>query len=95
MKFTNAIVLRVALREYTVSRTIDMKFKLNESHKISSIYKNKYGRQIYASKIRDELIFHIKIFHQTCVCRRTFFNFQVKYCYMVKKYLDEFKTNTK
>ena len=43
MKFPNAKVFRVALRENAIKKLVDIKFKLNERTKISVYYKNGCG----------------------------------------------------
>ena len=57
IKFPNAKVFRVALREYAIKKPIDIKFKLNERTKISVHCKNGCGWRCYTSQISGELTF--------------------------------------
>ena len=49
MKFPNSKVFREALREYTIKKPVDIKFKLDEKKKISVYCINECGWRCYAS----------------------------------------------
>ena len=72
MKFPNGKAFRAALKEYTVKKPVDIKFKHNEKTKVSVHCKYECGWRIYASQIAEELTFQIKTMVPTCTCRRTF-----------------------
>ena len=82
MKFSNAKVFKVALREYAIKKAIDIKFKLNERTKISVHCKNGCGWRCYASQISGELTFQIKTLTDNCTCLKSFKNSQATSVYV-------------
>ncbi|XP_030931168.1 uncharacterized protein LOC115957070 [Quercus lobata] len=95
MKFPNAKVFRVALREYAIKKPIDIKFKLNEKTKISVHYKNGCGWRCYASQISGELTFQIKTLTDDCTCPKSFKNSQATSAYVAKRFIEDFSKNSK
>ena len=76
MKFPNAKVFRVALRENAIKKPVDIKFKLNERTKISVHCKNGCGWRCYVSQICGELTFQIKTLTDDCTFPKSFKNNQ-------------------
>ena len=93
MKFPNAKVFRAALREYTIKKPIDIKFKLNERTKILVHCKNECGWRCYASQISRELTFQIKTFTDDCTCPKSFKNSQATLAYVAKRFIEDFSKN--
>ncbi|XP_050242275.1 uncharacterized protein LOC126691260 [Quercus robur] len=93
MKFPNAKVFRAALREYTIKKPIDIKFKFNERTKISVHCKNGYGWRCYASQISGELTFQIKTLIDDCTCPKSFKNSQATSAYVAKRFIEDFSKN--
>ncbi|XP_030936192.1 uncharacterized protein LOC115961336 [Quercus lobata] len=93
MKFPNAKVFRVALREYAIKKPVNIKFKLNERTKISVHYKHKCGWRCYASQIYGELTFQIKTLTNECTCPKSFKNSQATSAYVAKRFIEDFSKN--
>ena len=74
MKFPNAKAFKTALKEYAIKNPVDIKFKLNESTKISVHCKNECGWRCYTSQISGELTFQIKTLTDDCTCPKSFKN---------------------
>ena len=87
MKFPNSKVFREALREYTIKKLVDIKFKLNEKKKISVYCINECGWKCYASQLLGELTFQIKTFNPECTYPRSFKHSQVTSSYVAKKFM--------
>ncbi|XP_050280848.1 uncharacterized protein LOC126721820 [Quercus robur] len=93
MKFPNAKVFKVALREYAIKKPIDIKFKLIERTKISVHCKNGCGWRCYASQISGELTFQIKTLTDDCTCPKSFKNSQATSTYVAKRFIEDFSKN--
>ncbi|XP_023919987.1 uncharacterized protein LOC112031528 [Quercus suber] len=93
MKFPNSKVFREALREYAITKPVDIKFKLNEKKNISVFCINECGWRCYASQLSRELTFQIKTFNPVCTCPRSFKHSQVTASYVAQKFMQEFDKN--
>ena len=95
MKFPNAKVFRVALREYAIKKLVDVKFKLNERTKISVHYINGCGWRNYASQISGELIFQIKTLIDDYTFPKSLKNSQATSAYVAKRFIEDFEDFSK